>query len=60
MLHIDLYLIQLDSDVGQHPCEMQFGNFGGSSYEVIRDPGPNMQYSGMCNALSLSLYISCI
>ncbi|KAL9100986.1 MAG: hypothetical protein Q9163_003708 [Psora crenata] len=41
-LHIDLYLVQSNSDIGQTPCELSFGVFGGTSYTVIRDPNPNL------------------
>lgn len=56
ILHIDLYLIQSDADIGQTSCEDTLGNFGGTTYTVLRNPPSTLTYdsasffdNGQCN-----------
>ncbi|KAL9639273.1 MAG: hypothetical protein Q9164_001019 [Protoblastenia rupestris] len=43
-LHIDLYLIQSNENIGQTPCEQEFGILGGTTYTVIREPGQSLPF----------------
>ena len=56
ILHIDLYLIQSDANIGQTTCEDTLGNFGGTTYTVLRNPASTLTYdsasfftNGQCN-----------
>ena len=56
ILHIDLYLIQSDANIGQSSCEQTLGTFGGTTYTVLRNPSSTLTYdsasffnNGQCN-----------